>query len=550
MSIVKDEVEKTESIENGSGSSPPHPSYERKLSISEQATARSTRRFEAPCYLKWIEYPFRTKNIKTGKFLEEAAGWAMDGAAKGPINQTGSFVGSTILRLATMQACPTAPNPGTCTNLVYGFRPSSILTNASVFTGLLTAVTMPLVGALVDHTDHRKVMGTVSAFVIVASLAGQLIISEDTWFIVLIMEIIGGYFLIMHITCVMAYLPDLSHDQIEMGHYTSRFQVTQYVAQGAYTILVIGVAFSIPNPTNLKTAKISLIAALPFGVVFLTYAWTFLFRKRPRLRQVPPGSNLISTGFKQLWNTTVVVFKNYRALKWFMIALLFSPEAGAGVVLAIAVTFLTIYINMNANEIGAVTLIMLFSNIPGALLSKYMCKKFNPLNSFRMSEVMFAVVNGLICITMTGPETKNLIYLYAALIGIAFGWMFPSQRTLTVALVPKGQETEIMGLVSFFGQIFGWMPPIIFSAMNERGVDMRWGLSTISFFLMISFFFTLFCGSFDDAVKAVQHTSDEYVGRPPGDEEKKQIDGTATLEEGIEKVGNGDADVQLAAVHL
>merc|ERR1712232_144598 len=137
----------------------------------------------------------------------------------------------------------------------------------------------------------------------------------------------------------------------------------------------------------------------------------------------------------------------------------------------------------------------------------------NPLNSFRCAEVMFATTNALIAGTVTGStqKDKNLVYFYAALVGIAFGWMFPSQRTLAVALIPKGQETEIMGLISFFGQIVGWLPVFVFTAMNEKGVSMRWGLASVSFFLMTSFFFTFFCGSFEDAVAAVAHTSDNYL---------------------------------------
>ncbi|MBV5276928.1 MFS transporter, partial [bacterium] len=235
--------------------------------------------------------------------------------------------------------------------------------------------------------------------------------------------------------------------------------------------------------------------------------------KRPKLRDVPPGSNLLTTGFKQLAVTSRVVFRDYSALKWFMIALLFSPEAGSGVFLAIAVTFLTFFVEMNVQEIAIVSIIMLFSNIPGALMSKKMCKVINPLNSFRMAELFFAAMNGFIGIFVTGStqRDKNLVYLFASLIGISFGWMFPSQKTLTVALIPKGQEFEIMGLISFFGQIIGWVPVFIFTALNEAGVSMRWGVSIISFFLLMSFLCTLGCGSYEDAIKSVEHTSEDYL---------------------------------------
>jgi MFS-type transporter involved in bile tolerance (Atg22 family) len=395
-------------------------------------------------------------------------------------------------------------------NSVHGIKVSSLLTIGNLIAGITAGVTMPLVGAIVDHTDHRKVMGAMSAFIFTACAGAQLIISPSTWFIVYILGIILGYFFIMHQVCVMAYLPDLTHDNTEMAHYTAIFMVRQYLVQGTYSAIIVAVAFGVPL-VDLQTAMFSMALAFAIAVVLLGYAWTFLFRKRPKLREVPEGESILSTGFQQLWKTSKVVKSEYRALKWFMIALLWSPEAGAGTVLAIVVTFLSVVVKCTVADISLMSLVNLFANIPGAMMSKFMCKKINPLNSFRVAELWFAGCMGLFAYTVTGPETKNLVYLYAVLIGFSVGWMFPSQRTTVVAMVPKGQETEIMGLVSFFGQILGWLPSFFFTLMNEKGVDMRWGLSLIAWFLLMSFCCTLMCGSFETATAAVAHTSDAYL---------------------------------------
>eukprot|EP00970_Alexandrium_tamarense_P005736 scaffold934_cov191-Alexandrium_tamarense.AAC.17 len=499
-------------------------------SISEQASAASTRRVQPPFFLKWIEYPFRVKNIQTHQYLEEATGHAMDVSARGPINQTGSFVGSAILRLAATQA-------GGLDKSVYGIKASSILTVGNLIAGIIAGVTMPFVGALVDHTDHRKAMGAVSAFLMVMAVGAQLMLSLETWFAVFILEIIGGYFLIMHQVCTMAYLPDLSHDLTEMGHYTARLMMTQYMIQGVYTSIVVAVSYSV-EMSNIQTAKLGAGMAFGLGVVLFGYAWTFLFRKRPKLRDVPEGSNILTTGFKQIAVTTKQVFSHYKALKWFMIALLWSPEAGAGTILAIAVTFLTLFVNMKVSEISVVSLVMLFSNIPGALLSRFMCKKVNPLNSFRLAEISFAIVNALIAGTVTGPERKNLVYFYAALMGVSFGWMFPSQRTVAVALIPKGQETEIMGLIAFFGQILGFLPAMIFTALNEAGVDMRWGVGSVSFFLLTSCLCTFMCGDFNEAVAKVAQSSDDYL---ESYSRKSRVEASFVDEDGEVKDGTQDA---------
>jgi len=516
VEVVSDNPPPQAAAANGAASnnngSPENPKqFSRKLSISEMATVSSSRRFPAPAWLSWFEWPFRVKNNQTGEYVEEATGHSMDYSARGPINQCGSFVGSAMIRLAAVKAM----NAGTTT--VYGMKPSSVLTVASLVVNVAAGVTMPFVGALVDHTDGRKVMGTVSAFIMTLSVAVQIAINEDTWLAVWLFEIIGGYFLIMHQVCTMAYLPDLTHDSAEMGHYTARFMMNQYAVQGLYTLVVILASTFWPYTdqgplvATIATARLSAGMAAGLGVFFFAYSWTFLFRKRPKLRDVPEGSNIFTTGFRQIAITTKDVFRKYRALRWFMMALLFSPEAGAGVVLSIAVTFLTFFVKMTVTEIAIVSIVMLFCNVPGAFVSKFMCRKINPLNSFRCAEMLFALTNALIAGTVSGPEKKNLVYLYAAMAGIAFGWMFPSQRTLTVAIIPKGRETEIMGLISFFAQILGWLPALLFTLMNEAGVDMRWSMSIVSYFLTTSCLLTFMCGSYDDAVALVEHTSKSYL---------------------------------------
>ena len=332
---------------NGTSTSENGRQLSRRLSISEMATKSSTRRFGPPKWLScWLEFPFRTKNIHTGEYVEEATAHAMDYSARGPINQCGSFVGSAMIRLAVVKA----RTAGTTT--VYGMKPSSVLTVASLIVNITAGFTMPFVGALVDHTNHRKIMGTVSAFIMTVAVAVQCAISADTWLAVWIFEIIGGYFLIMHQVCTMAYLPDLSHDSAEMGHYTARFMMTQYFLQTCFTLVVILAStfwkyadMDIITST-IATARLSAGMATGIGVVLFSYSWTFLFRKRPKLRSIPDGANIFTTGFRQIAVTTKLVFKEYRALRWFMCALLFSPEAGAGVVLSIAVTFLTFHVRM------------------------------------------------------------------------------------------------------------------------------------------------------------------------------------------------------------
>jgi UMF1 family MFS transporter len=482
----------------------------RKSSVSEAAEI-SSGSIHAPWFLSWIEWPFHISDPTSGLMLPEVAGQAMDAAARGPLNQTGGYVGSAIVRLAARDAgC--LVGPGRCNKTVYGIQPSSLLTTTSAIAGVCAALLMPVFGAIIDHTQHRKLVGVISGALAVIAVGAQLSISQSTWFFVLWMDAIGGFSLLVHAANTFAYLPDLTLDYAVLSHYTSRINMRQFSVQFVYLciVIIIGQVRDLDRSveSSVQTAKDAAGLAFGIGAVFIGYAWMFLFRRRPALSKVPEKSTLLNTGFRQVFKTSRKIWKDYGALKWFMISLLWSPEAGAGVVQSIAVTFLTVVMRFSGLEIAKANLILIAANLPGSMFSKWCCAKINPLNSYRAGLLTLAVSVAISCAIFEGPEQREAVYGFSAAWGFAMGWTYPSQRVLLVSLIPKGQETEMMGLFTFAGQILGWLPPLIFTIMNENGVDQRWGLGLIPMFCMLAFICTLPMGSYKDAVERVTKDSE------------------------------------------
>jgi len=485
--------------------------YRKQMSISEAAESSGSG-ITAPFWLRWIEIPFVVPNPETGQKLPEATGWAMDSVGRGPLNQVGSYVGTAILRLAMKEAgCRTSD----CTNKTHGFKPSSLLTTTTTIIGIISAILMPIVGSVVDHTPYRRMVGVVSGFFAVGFIGAQIFLNEDNWFGMLIVDAAQTFAFLIHTTAVFAYLPDLSLDEDILSHYTSRFNVRQYIGQFIYVSLVIatGEARGTDRTINstVQTANDAAGIAFGSGVLFVGYAWTFLFRDRPPLTQVPEGSTLLTAGFSRIGKTSKIVWKNYRHLRWFMASLLFSPEAGAGVVLSIAVTFLTVFMKFTAIEIAKASLCLMVGNVIGSLFAKWITKLINPLNSYRLGLTFLGASIGLSSLVFTGPERRDAVYGFAGMWGVSMGWTYPSQRILFCTLIPKGQETEYMGLFVFTGQILGWLPSLIFTAMNENDVDIRWGLGLVGIFCVTAVIFTLPMGSYEEACRIVAEDSREKL---------------------------------------
>ena len=510
----------------------------RKASVSEAAEIASGG-WNAPAFLSWFEKPFHIADPDTGKKLPEVAGQALDAAGRGPLTQVGGYMGVAIVLSAATDAGCAGPN--NCS--VFGIKPGSLLTATSTISGVLAALLMPVFGAIVDHTSHRKLVGVVSGFVAVIAVGVQMCISTETWLFVLIVDGIGGFALLVHAASVYAYLPDLTRDYGILSHYTSRINVRAFSVQFAYLAVVVLIGYIRDLDRSLassqQTARDAASLALVIGALCFGYAWTFLFRKRPALTKVPKGATLLSTGFRQVATTSKKIWKDYVALKWFMISLLLSPEAGTGVVQSIATTFFVTTMEFTGLELAKSGLILLAANLPGSMFSKWFCTKFNPLNSYRAGLSMLGLCIAVSCAVFTGPERRGAVYWLSSVTGFAMGWTYPSQRVLLVSLIPKGQETEMMGLFTFMGQIIGWLPPLLYTILNENGVNQRWGLAIIPVFCISAVILTLPMGSYEDAVERVSQDSEaklEAVIKANGGYPQKNKDDTQSEKHNVPSV--------------
>ena len=52
-------------------------------------------------------------------------------------------------------------------------KPSSLLTTVTAVVSVLAALVMPFVGAVVDHSSHRKTIGSLTAVAVLDTIAGQ-----------------------------------------------------------------------------------------------------------------------------------------------------------------------------------------------------------------------------------------------------------------------------------------------------------------------------------------------------------------------------------------
>ena len=133
------------------------------------------------------------------------------------------FLGTAVIFLASNEVGCVEVNEETgeeeivedCDEKVYGtFSPAALITNVATISGVMIALFLPVVGAIIDYTPHRWTVGVVSATLLVLTKFAQIFTNANTWFAMSIMEAFVGVLFQIQAVASIAYLPEMAR---EMG---------------------------------------------------------------------------------------------------------------------------------------------------------------------------------------------------------------------------------------------------------------------------------------------------------------------------------------------
>lgn len=275
-----------------------------------------------------------------------------------------------------------------------------------------------------------------------------------------------------------------------------------------FIIFVAGPTFAL-GLDAIGSSKLSQAIQIIFSGSMFAFSWTQLLEHRPPLHPMPPNESLITVGFSRLGKTLRELRSEFKTVTIFLAGMAFA-EAAMTAFTTIAITYSTIVLGMSGFEASMLILICLVFAVPGSFIFGILTKKVGPFKSYLMSLVWWAAVTIIAPFFMNSPKQKSAAYVFGVLWGVGFGWLYPTQRTSYTLIIPAGQESELMGIYIFAGQILGWMPPLIFTGLNEAGISMKFGLiADACFFIAALAVMSIFIGvrGFDNAVVLAKATA-------------------------------------------
>jgi len=463
---------------------------------------------------------------------QDAIGYSWLAIGRGTMIMSNIFLLSSLLFLASDAAGCSSEDDEACSKRIYGFYPSSLISNIGIISGLLSAFLMPVCGAMVDFTPHRRLMGIILVILLTVIQGVQVGTVAATWFAMLILQGIAGFFYQLQVVAVYAYLPEIAREvgEPKMAIFCRNFTCSQFAAQ--FLFLVVVVVIQISGETGVVlTAQISQGINTTACILFFTLGWIKYMTTRPAAHVLPEGHNLLLEGFRQNWRTaknTQRFFK--KGLRWYFLALIFAESAAAALT-SLSVVYLNDTLRVDETSVGIFFLVVLLMSLPGTQIGLWVTRRSNPNTSWKLSMV-YLFLSLLIGALVLEMVPAYCTFIWGAFVGTGLGWFYSTENLFFSMILPKGQEAEFSGFFVYCTQILSWFPNVIFTVLIENNVSQKYGLILVTSLFLVAVGILMFAAPWDEIVEEATSGSlamKEAAGVNIGTSAAKDVDNKESM---------------------
>ena len=352
-----------------------------------------------------------------------------------------------------------------CTNRIYGIKPSSILSLFIMILGIVCAVIMPIIGALLDSSNKRKLVGGLTALAVTALTFAQSFISRSNWFPMLILQLFSFTIMTINNCVALAYLPELTKDTEKLARYNTIIMIFSSVAIIIFLVAMTIVSSIFTTDNSILTARVALLITFCLQVIFYGVSWTKLFGYREANHKAlasvstsdePQSCLLLRNGLQSLKRTMNLAFRQRSQVRYFL-AFKATSQPVYVAFSAATLSYINEHLQVSPRDLGITTLIVLTSAIPGNKFSLTMMQKVNPLVTMRICILLWALLGGVFALFVNRPGQEVRLYLISIFWGFLMGLKDPVDKTILCELIPNGVEAEMSGLYICSSQLFMWV---------------------------------------------------------------------------------------------
>ncbi len=415
----------------------------------------------------------------------EIFGWSMYDFA----NSSYTTVIVTVAYAVVFAQVVVGPDDPTAAVLEYRFGNLLWSIALSISYGI-TVLTLPLVGAVMDHVGHKKRFLFASTALTVGATALLYFASPGLWPLALVLIVLSNVGFSLGESFIAAFLPDLGPPEA-LGRISGFAWGFGYVGGLLSTGLVIAL-LGAPVAENWGLqALIGPVTALWFGLAAVP---TFLLvRDRGQRKPLPAGQSIWTIGLSQSLDTWRHL-RAYRDLMVFFLSYLFAM-AGLSIVVAFAFIYGEQVIGWSNTTRTLMFVITQISATLGALGFGLLQGRLGDKPTYALTLVVWvaavvliwgtpgvaAFLNGVLGASLA---TEQIFLGVGAFAGLCIGSTQSAGRTMVALYSPREKIGEFFGLWGVFGKLAA-----IFGLLALGGLQAWLGLQTA--ILVTGVFFAL-----------------------------------------------------------
>jgi UMF1 family MFS transporter len=376
--------------------------------------------------------------------------------------------GPYLTVVAKRAACPGRPTDEACgTDLsVLGVpvSPGSLALYAVTVTTLLSAVLLPVVGALVDRTGRKRTLLARFAWLGAAAAAGMALVQGDDWLLGVVLLLVASLSLGCSLVVYDAILVDIATPD-ERDAVSSRGWAVGYAGGGLLLALNL-VLVQGHDAFGLSTeaaVRVSLFSAGVWWAVFTVVPFLGL-RDRPPRDAVPlPGRSPVVAAFGQLGRTLKDLRRYPQTLRFLLAYLIFND--GIQTVIYASSIFAAEELGLPSGQLILAILVVQFVAFGGALAFGRLAARVGAQRAILAGLVLWCVV---VAAGFVLPERRFGLFLaLAVLIGLVLGGTQALSRSLYSQLIPWGREAEYFSLYQAAERGTSWSGTLVFGLVFQ-----------------------------------------------------------------------------------
>ena len=424
---------------------------------------------------------------ETERRREQRSWYFYDWANSAYVTTTATVLfGPYLTVVAKKAACPDLPSDARCdvdlSVLGIPVSPGSLALYTVTFATLLSALVLPMVGAIVDRSGRKRTIMARFAWVGAFAAGSMVFVAGDNWQLGVLLQLVASLCLGASLVVYDAILCEIATPD-ERDAVSSRGWALGYLGGGLLLALNLGlVTFAESLGVSTSTAvRISLLSAGIWWAVFTFIPYRGL-RDRPPVALEPVGrGNLVSQSFRQL-AATLRHLRGYPHTLMFLVAYLFFND-GIQTVIAASSIYGQEELGFEASQLIVTILTVQFVGFFGALGFGRVAARIGAWRTILASLVLWCVV---VAIGFFLPERQfGLFIALAVLIGLVLGGSQALSRSLYSLLVPRGREAEYFSLYQAAERGTSWFGTLLFGVVQQVTDSYRLAIVALVLFFVV-----------------------------------------------------------------